>query len=279
MIFASDLDQTLIYSINFLRKKYEDPEKLLKDKLSIIEYYEGEPLSYIHKDTVSGLKDLDNNGCFVPVTTRTEEQYKRVDFSRFGVNPQYAVTTNGAKVLRDGAIDEEWESRVRQKLAKITFGAGDISELIKNNISPEAIKKIRTAEDIFSYCVLFREVLNINQVDAIREQLKPEGWEVSLQGTKLYFMPGAISKWDAVAYVCSKLGDDQVVSAGDSLLDLPLLQHSGVGLVPGHGEIFNQDLHKVHELEFCGKEGVEASVAIVDKVRTCMLSKDARREE
>ncbi|TAJ09700.1 haloacid dehalogenase [Marinilabiliaceae bacterium JC017] len=259
MIFASDLDQTLIYSKNFMAKHGDNQ---IGDNLSIIEYYQGLPLSYIHKDVITILKKMDLNGCFVPVTTRTEEQFKRIDFSRFGINPRYAVTTNGAKVLKNGAVDEQWQKHIQFKLSQINLNADAIADIIKDMLSPEVVKKIRVAEGVFSYCVLNRDLLNLQQVEVIREKLGPEGWEISLQGTKLYFMPGVISKWDAMEYVCTQLGVERVISAGDSLLDLPLLRQAEIGLVPGHGEIFNQKLHETYDLKFCGTGGVEASIAI-----------------
>lgn len=273
MIFASDLDQTLIYSENFLSKNTSNAEDLKQQKLQIIEYYQGAPLSYIHNEAVGVLQEIDAKNCFVPVTTRTEEQYKRIDFSKFGISPQYAVTTNGAKVLLNGEVDKNWESQVQKKLARIDRNHEQLCELVDTIIDAKVIKKMRRAEDVFSYCVLYRDLLDLKQVEAICKVLEPEGWSISLQGTKLYFMPKVISKWDAVEYVSNQLGSVKVVSAGDSLLDLPLLCNSFIGWIPEHGEIYSQNLHHTKQLLTSGVSGIEASVAISKKASLAIASK------
>jgi len=266
MIFASDLDQTLIYSINFLNKHYADPEATIEKKLSIIEYYQGEPLSYIHNDVIDNLKTLDQQGLFVPVTTRTEEQYKRIDFSKLGIKPKYAITTNGAKVLKHGKVDTNWQNYIHAQLNKVTPKTDEISKLITSTFPQEVIKKIRIAEDTFTYCVLFRDRLQDQQLKEINACFNKEEWNLSLQGTKLYFMPAILSKATAMNYICEQLKIDHYIAAGDSLLDLPLLTQAKDGYVPQHGELFDQELHHKHQLKLSEYKGIDASLGIVNNV-------------
>ncbi|MCG8701105.1 MAG: HAD hydrolase family protein [Bacteroidales bacterium] len=266
MVFASDLDQTLIYSENFLDKYHSNAEYLKENKISIIEYYKGAPLTYIHNQIVSPLQQLDSMNKFVPVTTRTEEQYRRIDFNKYGINPCYAITTNGAKVLKNGVIDLEWKQKTHAILSSLTTKPADIAQMVPGFISSDAIKTIRTAEDSFCYCVLHMENLDKDEVQKLKSELNPEEWKISLQGRKLYFVPAVISKWLAIEYVCDKIGDSQIISAGDSLLDLPMLINSDLGLVPGHGEIASQKLYDKYNLSCNEIEGVDASVAILDEV-------------
>ena len=270
MIFASDLDQTLIYSKNFLNKHYDNAQTAVK-QLSIIEYYRGEPLSYIHNKLISQLKALDNKGLFIPVTTRTEEQYKRIDFSRFGINPKYAVTTNGAKVLINGVADKNRWEYIQSKLKQVTPQPDDIEALIRKTISAGVIKKIRVAEDAFTYCVLFREHLNLNQVQELSTSFTDNGWNLSLQGNKLYFMPSILSKAEAMRYICQKLNLDHYMAAGDSLLDLPLLAEAKEGFIPMHGEIYEQKLHLKHRLNISEFKGIDASLSIIQSVAKRLL--------
>jgi len=263
MIFASDLDQTLIYSRNFLSKHYANPAETIENDLRIIEYYQGEPLSYIHNDVVEHLQKLDSLGLFVPVTTRTEEQYKRIDFGKMGIKPQYAITTNGAKVLKDGKVDKNWEALIHTKLKQVSPQAEEISDLIHASIRKEVIKKIRVAENTFTYCVLFRELLQDDELQALSVSFAKEEWSISLQGTKLYFMPSVISKANAMGYVCQQLNLDHYIAAGDSLLDMPLLMEAKQGIIPEHGEIYDQQLHLKHALISSQQKGINASLAII----------------
>jgi len=275
MIFASDLDQTLIYSKNFLKNNYQNRSKVV-DNVSIIEYLNGEPLSYINNELVPLLQMLDDKNCFVPVTTRTEEQYKRIEFSRFNINPEYAITTNGAKILKDGKVDKEWEDNIRERMVSIEHNANDICQLIEDSISSNAVKTIRTAEDIFSYCVLHKEKLDYREVEELSNKLDSDDWIISLQGRKLYFMPSVINKWEATEYVCSKLGSDKVIGAGDSLLDLPLLDNADIGLVPSHGEIFKNNLHTEYDLDACKSIGIHASTEIVEIAKDKIFGNEER---
>lgn len=265
MIFASDLDQTLIYSINFLDKYYQNPDAIIQSSLSLIEYYNGKPLCYIHNNIIDKLKQLDNQGCFIPVTTRTEEQYKRIEFGKFGIHPTYAITSNGAKVLKNGKVDKEWENTIQLKLADIASENKRIIQLVQDIIPQQCIKKIRTAENVFSYIVLHRELFD-EQLLPLIEQKSGNAWQVSLQGTKLYLMPSAVSKWNALKYILQQTRQSKVIAAGDSLLDLPLLKNAHLGIIPSHGEIFNQALQDRFSLKVAEGKAIEASIGILKLV-------------
>ena len=264
MIFASDLDQTLIYSENFLNKYYSHPEHVKKELLFTIEYYQSKPLSYIHNHVIVSLRKIDNAGLFLPVTTRTIEQYKRIDFDQYGINPEFAVTTNGAKILRNGKVLKEWSVQVEEKLNKIQKSTVEIQKMASQILPKEVIKKERIAEDIFAYYVLYRENLEFQTVEDLTREAAPLGWEVSLQGTKIYLIPDVISKWDAVSYVCTMTKQKEVLGAGDSLLDLSLLNKADISIIPRHGEIFNQNKYDPNCFLIAEHKGVKASLSIVE---------------
>jgi hypothetical protein len=60
---------------------------------------------------------------------------------------------------------------------------------------------------------------------------------VSLQGRKLYLVPTPLTKSSAVAEVARRTGTTFMLAAGDSLLDIDLLEAADRGVHPGHGEI------------------------------------------
>ncbi|TKG92288.1 hypothetical protein EYV94_18745 [Puteibacter caeruleilacunae] len=268
MIFASDLDQTLIYSENFIARHYRSAVKIKSEQLKIIEYYQGKPLSYIHPGVIKLLQEFNSQHHFVPVTTRTEEQYRRIQFADWNINPRYAITTNGAKVLIDGKPDLKWQHRINKLVQQSSPSIADIKVLLKDFFSKDQVLKIREAEDVFIYCVLDMSQTSLAQINDLRKCFSKDDWRLSLQGRKLYFMPHFISKGDAIKYVCECLGESRYIAAGDSLLDLPLLVNAQKAYIPGHGEIFEQGLHREYDVIICKNEGVTASVQILEGLKS-----------
>jgi hypothetical protein len=70
-----------------------------------------------------------------------------------------------------------------------------------------------------------------------QEWAAPLGWQASLQGRKLYLVPGVLDKALAVAQLRERLGADQVIAGGDSLLDAAMLRSAGKSIRPCHGEL------------------------------------------
>lgn len=101
IIFFSDLDNTMIFSYR---------HEIGKDK-RCVEIYQGREISFVTEKTYGLLKKLKEKALFVPVTTRTVEQYRRIDLG-VGTLP-YALVCNGGVLLANGQEDESWylESR------------------------------------------------------------------------------------------------------------------------------------------------------------------------
>ena len=87
---ACDLDRTLIYSKNALWLEGADKDA---PALVVAELYGGAPLSYMTRAAEALLISLAAAAAFVPVTTRTQAQYERVQLP--GPVPEYAITSNG----------------------------------------------------------------------------------------------------------------------------------------------------------------------------------------
>ena len=94
--FHTDLDNTLIYSY----KHDIGPQK------RNVELYQGREISYITEETYHLLQLVKNEMLIVPTTTRTLEQYQRIDL---GIGPfPYALVCNGGVLLVNGVPDEAW---------------------------------------------------------------------------------------------------------------------------------------------------------------------------
>ena len=79
-----------------------------------VERYQGREISYITEKTYRLLKQIKEQFLVVPTTTRTKEQYDRIDL-KAGAFP-YALVCNGGVLLVKGERDEAWY-RVSKELA------------------------------------------------------------------------------------------------------------------------------------------------------------------
>ncbi|WP_102348976.1 HAD family hydrolase [Bacillus sp. Marseille-P3661] len=232
--FASDLDRTLIYSSHMI-DTYGTNEGY-----ELIETYNGKEVSYISTATKIALMKLTDELLFIPVTTRTAEQYRRISLFHNEIIPQYAITSNGATILKQGMIIKEWTDFIHEELHKC-MPIIDMIKKIESLSSADWLEQIRDAEQLFIYLIIKRNKLPNNELVSIKKWAHDHGWQTSLQGRKLYFIPHPINKWNAVEYLCQQLKIEEVYGAGDSLLDYDLIRNSTYGVSPAHGEVLQYD--------------------------------------
>ncbi|MCC3772329.1 HAD family hydrolase [Streptomyces sp. UNOC14_S4] len=233
LLVASDLDRTLIYSSAALALGMPDARA---PRLLCVETYEGKPLSYM-TETAAGLLDaLGRAAVFVPTTTRTREQYRRVRLP--GPTPEYAICANGGELLVRGEPDRDWRRRVERTLAAECAGLDEVRTHLERAADPGwLLKAPRAAEDLFVYLVVDRPLLPAAWVDELTAWADARGWSVSVQGRKVYAVPRPLTKGAAVTEVARRTGAAEVLGAGDSLLDADLLMAADRGWRPGHGEL------------------------------------------
>ena len=105
VLVASDLDRTLIYSAAALLLGGGAEDTIC------VERYQDKPQSFSTRRSLELLAAVIRHTDFVPVTTRTPEQYRRVNLSvdpAKTVIPKFAVCSNGGDILVDGAVDADW---------------------------------------------------------------------------------------------------------------------------------------------------------------------------
>lgn len=250
---ASDLDRTLIYSAAACRLGESTAP------LACVEHYGGEASSFMTEAATEALHALAASLCFVPVTTRTPEQYARVTLP--GPRPRYAVTANGGVVLIDGEPDADWSRRVATTLAA-TVPLSEVWDQVSSVCRAEFTRSLRNAADLFCYAVVRPEALPAGFVDDVAGWAAERGWRTSLQGRKLYWVPEALTKSAAVAEVARRVGAQRTLAAGDSLLDVDLLLGADRGIQPSHGELFEQGWSAPHVVRTSAR-GVRAGEEIV----------------
>ena len=231
MITASDLDRTLMYSNRALEEFGRPKDKVLKP----VEMYQGNWTGYMTEAAFSLLKEVSQHSLFIPVTTRTTEQFKRFVIFEKEIPLSYAVTTNGAHILYKGEPLKDWSEQLLFQLKNGCSSEEELQSALKNTgITLDGKRK--QAEKLFFYYLL-NCLPTPSELIEIRELTAQYGWKMSLQGRKLYFIPNAISKGKALEFICNREGMEAMAGAGDSVLDWDFLKDCRYRFVPSHGEL------------------------------------------
>ncbi|WP_228977461.1 HAD family hydrolase [Streptomyces sp. DH12] len=256
-LVASDLDRTLIYSAAALALTGPDAQA---PRLLCVEVYQGKPLSYVTETAAGLLGDLARAAAFMPVTTRTREQYRRVRLP--GPAPRYAICANGGHLLVDGESDPRWRAAVAARLADECAPLEEVRAHLLATADPAWLLKERVAEDLFAYLVVERALLPDAWLAELAGWAEGRGWTVSLQGRKVYAVPKPLTKSAAVREVARRTGAATVLAAGDSLLDADLLLAADRAWRPGHGELADTGWHAAN-VEVLADRGVAAGEEIL----------------
>jgi hydroxymethylpyrimidine pyrophosphatase-like HAD family hydrolase len=231
-LVACDLDRTLVYSSAALALDMPDEQA---PRLLCVEVYQRAPLSYMTERAAGLLRELAEATVFVPATTRTREQYRRVQLP--GPVPPYAICANGGHILVDGKTDYDWRADIQRRLDGACAPLDEVRGHMLRRADPAWLLKTRAAEDLFAYLVVERALLPTAWVDELSAWAGERGWTVSVQGRKVYAVPRPLTKTAALAEVVRRTGAQTIMAAGDSLLDAELLRAADTAWRPGHGEL------------------------------------------
>lgn len=261
MIFASDLDRTLIYSKKFINsyKNLTGIDPLLLETKDDIE------ISYISKEASLLLKKISSKVTFIPITTRSIEQYKRINFYDIGIEPKIAITSNGGTILLDNKIDLEWNKIITNQFSS-TLTPEEMVKELDSFLNGPLISRHYICDNFFIYCILNNETsLNEDTILELQNICSINKYILSIQERKIYFIPEFINKSNALLYLQDKLNTSVILSAGDSNLDIPLLKISNLGFIPKHGGInhLSKDSNSIFSTE---SEGIFASEEILRNI-------------
>ncbi|MFD0850689.1 HAD family hydrolase [Actinomadura adrarensis] len=233
VLVCSDLDRTLIYSAAALALDDGRPDEAMP-RLLCVELYNAAPLSYMTETAAKGLEALAEVTTFVPTTTRTPEQYARVHLLEKPAS--YAICANGGRILVDGVEDPDWSALVAARIAETGAALDEVREHMVG-ISGEFVLKRREASGLFAYAVVNRSALPPDWIEDLTGWCAERGWRTSLQGRKVYCLPSGLTKAAAAAEIALRTGSDRMLAAGDSLLDMELLEAADAAIRPAHGEL------------------------------------------
>jgi hydroxymethylpyrimidine pyrophosphatase-like HAD family hydrolase len=230
VIFASDLDHTLVHPVRHLATARSD--------VSVVEWLDGRPLSYMSTRALSALGELAANHSFIPVTSRSRRQFDRIGPITALCRHGHSICANGATVLSHGAVDQEWAAHIKAKLADVASlqETAGVLAMEFGSPGPEGwLLRSHTCDDVYWYAVCDARRLPHDVIQRASRSLAPLGWLPILHGRKLYALPRYLTKHAALCYVLEKLPvDEPLVCAGDSQLDEGLLQLADLALAPAH---------------------------------------------
>nr|WP_221247025.1 HAD family hydrolase [Gordonia humi] len=207
-----------------------------------VEIYRDAPLSFMTPAAVDALTALAARTPVVPVTTRTREQFERIDLP--GSPFEYAVVSNGGRILHHGEDDVAWRRALERRLAAESAPLEQLHADLLGRIDDSWVSSMRIADDLFAYLVVDGDRQPADFVTDWQAWCAPRGWSVSQQGRKIYAMPVGVTKSAAIAQVRRRLIDDgaldadaPILAAGDGRLDADLLVYADHAIRPCHGEL------------------------------------------
>jgi hypothetical protein len=173
------------------------------------------------------LPQVNASALFVPVTTRTIEQYNRISLLENGA-PDFALVCNGAVLLHDGVVDEEWLSESKAMFGNTLAYLNEYVERLKEML--DIFYDVRIVEDFFIFA---KHVTSDNYIDQLSAFIDASLFSINSTFDKIYIMPKHMDKGCAVKRFLKLYGADQpTVSAGDSVMDLPMLAVTDRAFVP-----------------------------------------------
>lgn len=204
----SDLDGTLIFSA--ARKQVGD---------IVIERKDGREISCITARQAEFFPMLTN---VIPVTTRSVEQYRRIEFARFGYSPRYALCANGGILLIDGVPDKEWSERSAEIFRECEAELSRFRELLENDARRSF--EVRLVDGLF----LFTK--SAEPSETLKYLGNGELCESFYTGEKVYVIPRKLNKGAAVKRLAERLELSEFAAAGDSLMDLSMLNAADIAV-------------------------------------------------
>lgn len=224
VVFCTDLDNTIIYSY-----KHDIGERKRN-----VELYQGREISFITDKTYDLLREIKNNIIIIPTSTRTKEQYDRIDL---GIGAfEYALVCNGGLLIKQGKSDADW---YEESLKLIEESIEDIEKSLLVLEKDERRKfELRFIEKLF----VFTKCNNPGDVvNELKQQLDCSKVNVFNNGEKVYVVPVNLSKGMALKRLRKLLDIDYIIAAGDSEFDITMVNEADFGIVP-NGFVEKYDL-------------------------------------
>lgn len=209
-VLFSDLDNTMIFSHH----------REIGNKKIVVEHLDGRAQSFMTRFTYDFFTKADWLN-IIPVTTRTEQQYRRIECTQ-ELRFKYAIICNGGKLLIDGKEDLGWSCKT-DALARDCYDSIDrATEMLSYLCSDEAVHR---PEKYMSYAkcnnpesvyIELRKVIDLNKVNIQRD------------GRKVYIFANGITKGEALKRFIDGRKSETIIAAGDNLMDVSMLNRADI---------------------------------------------------
>ncbi len=211
--FFCDLDHTLVFSH---RVSIPSPKE-------VVETLNGKDQSFMTKKALSFFRSQTHLE-FIPLTTRTRQQYDRISFLR--ESPRYALICNGGILLLNGQEDPLWYQESMDRIAPESRALEEALAAAKS-ISPD--RPIHNVRGLFFY---FGSSDPGEAAAALRRCLPGVPLQILHDRHKVYCLPGPLTKGAAIGRFRDRFGPARDIAAGDSLFDVSMLNAVDTALYP-----------------------------------------------
>jgi len=220
VVFNVDMDNTLIYSY-----KHD-----IGEEKRCAEIYQEREISFMTNKTSKLLKELARKVLVVPTTTRTRQQYERIDLG-LGAVP-YALVCNGGVLIKDGVEVEDWYTDSKALIADCEAELKQGMELLEKD--EDRCFEVQFIRELFLFSKSNQPEETIKR---LAQQLDTTLVDVFNNGMKVYVVPKRLSKGMAVKRFKEWIQADATIAAGDSEFDVSMLQCADVALAPQKLEV------------------------------------------
>ena len=156
----------------------------------------------------------------MPVTTRTQAQFDRIFiFGQNGIVPcRYALVCNGSVLLKDGVPDEKW---LAESMAVAEREFPEVKRIYGKMLETPERDHAKLIEPFMAYMLSDRAA---ELTQELSQEADNSLVTVCTHSRKVYCMAKSLTKGMAVKRLKEYLAADTLIAAGDSELDIPMLE-------------------------------------------------------
>lgn len=261
ILFATDLDRTMIYSSKFLNDH-------VCSLVACVESDGTKEISFMLTEAIEMRALLSEMLYFVPVTTRAKHLYDRVHLFR---DAPFAIIENGATILKGGTILGVWESHIQCYLK-----AGDFHTKLEGMAQLLLASELtlpNTVQWIGDKFIMCKTDFTQEMDQYLLAVLDHESFNFTIQGKKVYIIPKKITKENALHFLENYLETNYTIAAGDGKLDYGMLIHGDVAYLPGDASLLDEsDIHQQKGITISKYKSFHGTLDILQQVHQRVLS-------
>ncbi len=251
MVYATDLDRTIIYSRSFVTKENMQYLAMFPD---------GNAVNFMTKKAYDLLKKIKEKIYVIPCTTRSLEQFTRLLQFR---DCEYAICDNGATILHNGKINKQWEFVVNKNME---FCTRDLL-VLQDNIQKQDFLG-NTIRFIDKYFLFFKTNDTTKCRDWLESVVDKKKFYYTISGKKCYIFPKFMTKDTALRYLLDTIGETDLITSGDSQVDFGMLDMATKGAYLPLNDYFEFDFNFnfAKNITILSNMGISAGEYILSKV-------------